>query len=110
MKNEASATINLDEASEMLDIASDGLGELIDFLTHKGGLDRAPVQIDTQDFIDKLKYIKEKVDTAWYDVPKGGADDIEDWKDIVISTLPDKASVAMANDVEEALEQFKNVY
>lgn len=101
-KNEATATVNIDEAVEYLDYASDELQELMDLAARTENIPK--------DFIDKLKYAKEKVDTAWFDLPQGGADDIEDWKDIVISTLPDKASVAMANDVEEALEQFKNVY
>lgn len=45
-----------------------------------------------------------------YDAAISGAADIEDWKDLVIQALPDEASVAMANDVEAALDQFKSVY
>lgn len=101
-QNEATATVNIDEAVEYLDYASSELQELMDLAAHTENIPK--------DFIDKLKYAKEKVDTAWFDLPKNGADDIDDWKDIVISTLPSGASVAMANDVEEALDRFKNVY
>lgn len=38
------------------------------------------------------------------------AEDLEAWKDIVMAALPAGASVAMANDVEAVLDQFKSVY
>lgn len=38
------------------------------------------------------------------------AEDIEEWKDIVIQSLPDGASVGMADDVEQALEHITSVY
>lgn len=101
-KNESTATVNIDEAVEYLDIASDELQECLDLAARTKSIPK--------DFIDKLKYIKEKVDGAWYDLPNNGADDINDWKDIVISTLPAGASAAMANDVEAALENIKSVY
>lgn len=101
-KNEATTSVNIDEAVEYLDYASDELQELMDLAARTENIPK--------DFIDKLKYAKEKVDTAWFDLPKNGADDINDWKDIVISTLPAGASVAMANDVEDALDQFKSIY
>lgn len=109
-KNESTVTVNIDEAVEYLDKASSELEDLISFLIHKGGLNRDPVEIDTADFIKKLKSIRIKVDEAWSDLPENGTDEINDWKDIVISTLPKGASVAMANDVEAALDQFKSVY
>lgn len=36
--------------------------------------------------------------------------DVEDWKDIVMRSLPEGASVKMADDVEAALENIKSVY
>lgn len=101
-KNESTATVNIDEAVEYLDIASNELQECLDFAARTKSIPK--------DFIDKLKYVKEKVDEAWYDLPNNGADDINDWKDIVISTLPAGASVKMANDVDDALAKFTSVY
>lgn len=109
-QNEATATVNIDEAVEYLDIASDALGELLDLFESEYQQGNAKVTVDAEEIISKLKYAKQRVDEAWFDLPENGADDIDDWKDIVISTLPSGASVAMANDVEEALDRFKNVY
>lgn len=35
---------------------------------------------------------------------------IDDWKDLIMAMLPDNASVAMVNDVEEALARFTHFY
>ena len=109
-KNESIATVNIDEAVEYLDIASDSLGELLDIFESEYQHGNSQVTVDAEDIISKLKYAKQRVDEAWFDLPKNGADDINDWKDIVISTLPADASVAMANDVEDALDKFTHVY
>lgn len=64
--------------------------------------------IEFQDLAEEVgDYYNELVNAQVEDLSANG---IEDWKDLVISTLPEGASMAMANDVEEALEQFKNVY
>ena len=39
-----------------------------------------------------------------------GNKDIDSWKDLVMSTLPGNCSAAFANDVEEALSKFTNIY
>lgn len=109
-KNEATTSVNIDEAVEDLDVASDSLGELLDIFESEYQQGNSQVTVDAEEIISKLKFAKQRVDEAWFDLPKNGADDINDWKDIVISTLPAGASVAMANDVEAALENIKNVY
>ncbi len=109
-KNEATTSVNIDEAVEYLDIASDSLGELLDNFESEYQHGNSQVTVDAEEIISKLKYAKQRVDEAWFDLPKNGADDINDWKDIVISTLPAGASVAMANDVEDALDKFTHVY
>lgn len=71
--------------------------------------DSLDAEEDLQKRYDKLlqdyAILQDKYDTAI-----SGAADIEDWKDMVIQALPDGASVAMANDVEAALENIKSVY
>ena len=71
--------------------------------------DSLDAEEDLQKKYDKLLHdyaiLQDKYDTAI-----SGAADIEDWKDMVIQALPAGASVAMANDVEAALENIKNVY
>jgi len=39
-----------------------------------------------------------------------GITNVEDWKDFVMQSLPEGASVKMANDVETALENITSVY
>lgn len=38
------------------------------------------------------------------------SNDINDWKDLVMATLPGKCSAAFANDLEEALSKFTTIY
>lgn len=71
--------------------------------------DSLDAEEDLQNKYDKLlrdyAVLQDKYDSA-----TSGAADVEDWKDLVIQSLPDGASVAMANDVEAALENIKSVY
>ena len=61
--------------------------------------------------LGKLKTIKDEINEsgieAWGTIPSRN---IEEWKDIATISLPDGASLAMANDVEAALDKFKSVY
>lgn len=61
-----------------------------------------------QDAISKLEYVSKSLVDIYYDVPE--VENIEDWKDLVIWSLPNGASAGMANDVEDALDKFKHVY
>ena len=59
----------------------------------------------------KLKLLKDEINEsgveAWGTIP---ARNIEEWKDNATLSLPNGASLAMANDVEAALDKFKSVY
>lgn len=109
-KNEATTSVNIDEAVEYLDVASDSLGELLDIFESEYQHGNSQVTVNAEEIISKLKFAKQRVDEAWFDLPKNGADDINDWKDIVLQVLPSGASMKMADDVEDALDQFKNIY
>lgn len=59
----------------------------------------------------KLKLLKEEINEsgveAWGTIP---ARNLEEWKDNATMSLPNGASLAMAEDVEAALDKFKSVY
>jgi hypothetical protein len=68
--------------------------------------------------IEKLLNADTRLDNLNFDIEQDAFEQItsfpqnnvEDWKDLVIGCLPKGASVAMANDVEAALENIKSVY
>lgn len=99
--NDISVRINseLDDVKEIIGMLTDVCGIIRDS-------DKAYDKI--QDAISKLKYVSKNLVDIYYDVPE--EDNIQDWKDLVIWSLPNGASAGMANDVEDALDKFKNVY
>ena len=67
--------------------------------------------------ISKISNAEIDLENVLYDIQQGNlefmmapAHDVEEWKDIVSQTLPEGASLAMANDVDDALDKFKSVY
>ena len=67
-------------------------------------------------FLEKLKDAIEKARIAYFDISdvaehlEDTAYELDTWKDLCMLTLPSGASVAMANDVEDTLDKFKNIY
>ena len=61
----------------------------------------------------KLNLLKEEINNVSGGVEVLGtipARNLEEWKDNATMSLPNGASLAMANDVEAALDKFKSVY
>lgn len=112
MKNEYYSFVNLAEATECIDIAGDSIGELLDFFDSELQHDNTHVSVDAEEMLRKLKYIQKQINTAYDNLPDShsGASNIDEWKDIVLQVLPSGASMKMADDVEDALDKFKNVY
>ena len=66
------------------------------------------------DFYDELECVKDHIEDLRWDVENSWfvdeSADIGEWKQKVITALPEKASVKFRNDVEELLEKFDSVY
>lgn len=111
-QNEYYSNVDIAEATECIDIAGDSIGELLDFFDSELQHDNTHVSVDAEEMLRKLRYIQKQINTAYDDLPDShsGASNIDEWKDIVLQVLPSGASMKMADDVEDALDQFKSVY
>lgn len=99
--------INISEAEDQLMCGRDTAEELLSELENSSNDE---IVKDIDHIIDNVKYIRNCIERALDVSPRPDSYDIEDWKDTIIQSLPSGASVAMANDVEAALENIKSVY
>lgn len=107
-KNENKYTDRVDLAvtEEQLRLAIDEAYKLVERLENSSN---EKIIKDLDIIIRRVKFIRGTMELAYESMPIVGGG-IEEWKDLVIQSLPDGASVAMANDVEAALENIKSVY
>ncbi len=98
--------INLDEATNYLWPAHETAEHLFAFLENTSNY---KIIKNLDDVCSKVRFIRDEIIKALDVIPKS-TNNVEDWKDLVIGLLPNRASVAMANDVEDALDKFKSVY
>lgn len=82
---------------------------------------RVLADVKDENLKERLQEVLEMFEEELDDVSRGrdnlydlcqeiSSNNIDSWKDLVMSTLPGNCSAAYANDVEEALSKFTNIY
>lgn len=99
--NQYGSPFDLEKAYNDVSVASKNVDSVI------SKIDSGKVDLD--DIRKTLMSVSDTLNDAYSEIPYE-PDNVEDWKDLVIGLLPNGASVAMANDVEAALENIKSVY
>lgn len=97
--------------NELVDNVIDNLQDLETTLNHSYKKKGPAVITKVASVLKKLNLLKEEINESGVEalgtIP---ARNIEEWKDNATLSLPNGASLAMANDVEAALDKFKSVY
>lgn len=97
--------------NELVDNVIDNLQDLETTLNHSYKKKGSAVITKVATVLKKLNLLKEEINESGVEalgtIP---ARNIEEWKDNATLSLPNGASLAMANDVEAALDKFKSVY
>lgn len=97
--------------NELVDNVIDNLQDLETTLNHSYKKKGSAVITKVASVLKKLNLLKEEINESGVEalgtIP---ARNIEEWKDNATLSLPNGASLAMANDVEAALDKFKSVY
>ncbi len=97
--------------NELVDNCIDNLQELETTLNRSYKKKGSAVITKVASVLKKLNLLKEEINESGVEalgtIP---ARNLEEWKDNATMSLPNGASLAMANDVEAALDKFKSVY
>ena len=97
--------------NELVDNCIDNLQELETTLNRSYKKKGYAVITKVASVLKKLNLLKEEINESGVEalgtIP---ARNLEEWKDNATMSLPNGASLAMANDVEAALDKFKSVY
>ncbi len=99
--------------NELVDNCIDNLQELETTLNRSYKKKGSAVITKVAQVLKKLNLLKEEINNVSGGVEVLGtipARNLEEWKDNATMSLPNGASLAMANDVEAALDKFKSVY
>lgn len=97
--------------NELVDNCIDNLQELETTLNRSYKKKGSAVITKVASVLKKLNLLKEEINESGVEalgtIP---ARNLEEWKDNATMSLPNGASLAMADDVEAALDKFKSVY